>query len=86
MAFRYSLSIRFGKSQSALLLAYARPHAVSCLPSDGGASCSVRRRNHGFSSIDELRRPPAKYGEAHISIYGVMSGMAIMALSLILLG
>ena len=36
-----------------------------------------------FISIDELLPAAREYGEAHISIYGVMSGMAIMALSLI---
>ena len=39
-----------------------------------------------YISIDELLPAAREYGEAHISIYGVMSGMAIMALSLILLG
>ena len=39
-----------------------------------------------FISIDELLPAAREDGEAHISIYGVMSGMAIMALSLILHG
>lgn len=38
-----------------------------------------------FISIDELLPAAREYGEAHISIYGVVSGMAIMAVSLILL-
>ncbi|RKQ35527.1 zinc transporter ZupT [Oceanobacillus halophilus] len=38
-----------------------------------------------FISLDELLPAAKKYDEAHLSIYGVMSGMAIMALSLILL-
>lgn len=38
-----------------------------------------------FISIDELLPAAREYGEAHISIYGVVTGMAIMALSLILL-
>lgn len=38
-----------------------------------------------FISIDELLPAAREYGEAHISIYGVVAGMAIMAASLILL-
>lgn len=38
-----------------------------------------------FISIDELLPAAREYGEAHISIYGVVAGMAIMAVSLILL-
>ena len=38
-----------------------------------------------FISIDELLPAAREYGEAHIAIYGVVSGMAIMAASLILL-
>lgn len=38
-----------------------------------------------FISIDELLPAAREYGEAHISIYGVVAGMAIMALSLIML-
>lgn len=39
-----------------------------------------------FISIDELLPAAREYGEAHISIYGVVSGMALMAISLIFLG
>ena len=39
-----------------------------------------------FISIDELLPAAREYGEAHISIYGVVAGMALMAVSLILLG
>ena len=38
-----------------------------------------------FISLDELLPAAREWGEHHISIYGVISGMAIMALSLILL-
>ncbi|MDY0352726.1 MAG: zinc transporter ZupT [Bacteroidales bacterium] len=37
-----------------------------------------------FISIDELLPGAHEYGEHHIAIYGLISGMAIMALSLIL--
>ncbi len=38
-----------------------------------------------FISIDELLPAAREYGEAHIAIYGVVAGMAIMAASLIML-
>lgn len=38
-----------------------------------------------FISIDELLPAAREYGEAHTSIYGVVAGMALMAVSLILL-
>ncbi|HPV88607.1 MAG TPA: zinc transporter ZupT [Bacteroidales bacterium] len=37
-----------------------------------------------FISIDELLPGAHKYGEHHVAIYGLISGMAVMALSLIL--
>ncbi len=37
-----------------------------------------------FISLDELLPSAQKYGEHHISIYGLVSGMAVMALSLLL--
>jgi ZIP family zinc transporter len=37
-----------------------------------------------FISFDELLPTAREYGEHHISIYGLITGMAIMALSLIL--
>jgi len=37
-----------------------------------------------FISLDELLPAAEKYGEHHLSIYGLVSGMAIMALSLLL--
>ena len=39
-----------------------------------------------FISIDELLPAAREYGEAHISIYGVVTGMAVMAVSLLMLG
>jgi zinc transporter, ZIP family len=38
-----------------------------------------------FISLDELLPTAEKYGEHHISIYGVVSGMMVMAFSLLLL-
>jgi zinc transporter, ZIP family len=38
-----------------------------------------------FISLDELLPASEKYGEHHLSIYGLVSGMALMALSLLLL-
>lgn len=38
-----------------------------------------------FISLDELLPAAQRYDEAHLSIYGVMAGMAIMAISLVLL-
>ena len=39
-----------------------------------------------FISFDELLPAAREYGEHHISIYGLISGMVVMALSLLLLG
>ncbi len=39
-----------------------------------------------FISIDELLPAAREYGEAHTAIYGVVSGMVLMAASLLLLG
>lgn len=39
-----------------------------------------------FISIDELLPAAREYGEAHTSIYGVVTGMALMAASLLMLG
>ncbi len=38
-----------------------------------------------FISIDELLPAAREYGEAHVAIYGVVAGMAVMALSLVML-
>ncbi|MCX7923012.1 MAG: zinc transporter ZupT [Clostridia bacterium] len=37
-----------------------------------------------FISLDELLPTAREYGEAHLSIYGLVSGMAVMAVSLLL--
>lgn len=37
-----------------------------------------------FISLDELLPTAEKYGEHHLSIYGLISGMAVMAMSLLL--
>ena len=39
-----------------------------------------------FISLDELLPAAREYGRAHLAIYGVIGGMAVMALSLLLLG
>lgn len=38
-----------------------------------------------FISLDELLPAAKKYDEAHLSIYGLMGGMAVMAISLLLI-
>ncbi|SET11162.1 zinc transporter, ZIP family [Oceanobacillus limi] len=38
-----------------------------------------------FISLDELLPAAKKYDEAHLSIYGLISGMAVMAISLLML-
>jgi zinc transporter, ZIP family len=38
-----------------------------------------------FISIDELLPAAKKYDEAHSSIYGMIAGMAVMAVSLVLI-
>lgn len=38
-----------------------------------------------FISLDELLPAAHEYGEAHLAIYGVVSGMAVMAVSLLLI-
>ena len=37
-----------------------------------------------FISFDELLPAAREYGEHHLSIYGLIAGMAVMAISLIL--
>ncbi len=39
-----------------------------------------------YISLDELLPTAEKYGEHHIAIYGLITGMAVMAFSLLLLG
>jgi zinc transporter, ZIP family len=38
-----------------------------------------------FISLDELLPAASEFGEHHLSIYGLVAGMAVMALSLLLL-
>lgn len=38
-----------------------------------------------FISLDELLPAAQKYDETHLSIYGLVAGMAVMAVSLLLL-
>jgi ZIP family zinc transporter len=37
-----------------------------------------------FISVDELLPSAREYGEHHLSIYGLIAGMAVMAVSLLL--
>jgi len=37
-----------------------------------------------FISLDELLPSAREYGEAHLSVYGLISGMIVMAVSLLL--
>ena len=37
-----------------------------------------------FISLDELLPTAEKYGEHHVAMYGVVSGMVVMAVSLVL--
>ena len=37
-----------------------------------------------FISLDQLLPTAQKYGEHHLSIYGLIAGMAVMAISLLL--
>ncbi|MNI97792.1 zinc transporter ZupT [compost metagenome] len=37
-----------------------------------------------FISLDELLPSAQKYGEHHLSIYGLVAGMVVMAVSLLL--
>lgn len=39
-----------------------------------------------YISLDELLPSAREYGEEHLSIYGLIAGMAVMALSLLILG
>ena len=43
-----------------------------------------RGRHHGLYLFDELLPAAREYGEHHLSIYGLISGMAVMAVSLLL--
>jgi ZIP family zinc transporter len=38
-----------------------------------------------FISLDELLPTAEEYGEHHVAIYGLIAGMAVMALSLVLM-
>ena len=61
----------------ALLMPFLSPTLLGCL---FGVVAGIMV----FISLDELLPAAEEYGEHHISIYGVVTGMAIMAVSLIL--
>ena len=80
-AFRYSLLSGLAEPVGALLayfilMPFMSPVMMGCILA-GVAGIMV------FISIDELLPAAREYGEAHISIYGVVTGMALMAVSLI---
>ena len=82
-AFRYSLLSGLAEPVGALLayfilMPFMSPVMMGCILA-GVAGIMV------FISIDELLPAAREYGEAHIAIYGVVAGMALMALSLIML-
>lgn len=61
-----------------VLMPFMTPTLMGCILA-GVAGIMV------FISIDELLPAAREYGEAHTSIYGVVAGMALMAVSLLLL-
>lgn len=61
-----------------VLMPFMTPTLMGCILA-GVAGIMV------FISIDELLPAAREYGEAHTAIYGVVSGMALMAVSLFLL-
>ncbi len=62
----------------AVLMPFMSPTLMGCLLA-GVAGIMV------FISIDELLPAAREYGYAHVSIYGVVAGMALMAVSLLML-
>ena len=82
-AFVYSLLSGLAEPVGALLawcvlMPFMTPTLMGCILA-GVAGIMV------FISIDELLPAAREYGEAHTAIYGVVSGMALMAVSLLLL-
>ena len=82
-AFRLSLLSGMAEPAGALLaylvlMPFMSPTLMGCILA-GVAGIMV------FISIDELLPAAREYGEAHTSIYGVVAGMALMAVSLLLL-
>lgn len=83
LAFKLSLLSGLAEPVGALLawlvlMPFMSPTLMGCILA-GVAGIMV------FIPIDELLPAAREYGEAHISIYGVVVGMAVMAGSLILL-
>lgn len=82
-AFVYSLLSGLAEPVGALLawcvlMPFMTPTLMGCVLA-GVAGIMV------FISIDELLPAAREYGEAHTAIYGVVSGMALMAVSLLML-
>ncbi len=61
-----------------ILMPFMSPVVMNCvLATVGGIMV--------FISFDELLPAAREYGEHHVSIYGLIAGMAVMAVSLLLL-
>lgn len=80
-AFFYSLSSGLAEPVGALLayavlLPFLSPALLGCL-------FAMVAGIMVFISLDELLPAAEQYGQHHVSIYGVVTGMAVMALSLI---
>lgn len=83
-AFRLSLLSGLAEPAGALLAWWLLAPLLS--PTLLGCTLAAVAGIMVFISIDELLPAAREYGEAHTAIYGVVSGMALMAASLLLLG
>ncbi len=83
-AFRWSLLSGLAEPAGALLAWWLLAPYLS--PALTGVILAMVAGIMVFISLDELLPAAREYGEAHTAIYGVVSGMAVMALSLLLLG
>lgn len=82
-AFRLSLLSGLAEPAGALLAWWLLSPLLS--PTLLGCTLAAVAGIMVFISIDELLPTAREYGEAHTAIYGVVSGMAVMAASLLLL-
>lgn len=83
-AFRWSMLSGLAEPAGALLAWWLLAPYLS--PSLTGVILAAVAGIMVFISLDELLPAAREYGEAHTAIYGVVSGMALMAVSLLLLG
>lgn len=82
-AFRWSLLSGLAEPLGAMLAWWLLAPIIS--PQLTGVVLAAVAGIMVYISLDELLPAAREYGEAHVAIYGVVSGMAIMALSLIIL-